>query len=211
MRINQSCLRILLVSVLTSANPAYAALKYYEYNGNLPFIEMMLNMMTVMGILEKVPVNSMYDIAAGRYNTNYPNQYIPPEYMPPAYYGTPSYGYNRFSNWPNTGALGSVRPTNDCRSILCGNNVRVLNGLWVANNGEMLGVKDHKFLWNDGSQNYLTGNLQVNKNTMVTYIDGMNQSIPYQYSLKRNQLRLKDRNNIVKVFRRVNPDRIFRR
>ncbi len=63
-----STLKIFVVSlvlVLLLDSPVQAETKYYQYNGNLPFVEMMLNMMVVMGMLDKVPPQMMGD---GRQN-----------------------------------------------------------------------------------------------------------------------------------------------
>ena len=206
-------LRIILISVLTSGNSAYARLKYYQYDGDIPFIEMMLNMMTAMGIIDKVPVNYMQDIVSGRYNNYRLNEYVAPPYQAIPnqafpYQTAPNFGYNRFSNWSQP---GNSRFNNNCQSILCGNRAATLNGVWVASNGEMFGIKDNKFLWNDGKQQYLTGTVQVNRDKIITTIDGLNQIIPYQYALKDNRLQIRDRNNIVKVFQRVKSGNRYRR
>ena len=204
---SKSFASITLLLVLMSANPAHARLKYYQYDGNLPFIEMMLNMMTVMGILEKVPVNYMHDIANSRYNDNYPgvtamqpNINVFPGVSPIIRPGiAPPYN-RRYTAWPRGGTNNSSR---NCRSILCGNQAQLLNGLWVAENGEMLGIKNHKFLWNDGDQQYLTGKLQVKNGVMVTYLDQVNTRIKYKLKIKNNKLMMKDQNGLVKRFKRV--------
>ena len=188
------CTRVMILFVLTSMSPAHANIKYFQYNGNLPFIEMMLNMMTVMGILDKVPVNYMSDIAYSRSNNYYPMMGVDPR---------TSNAYNNYpprSLWRNPRIIS---PSPRCKSILCGNLSASLNGLWVAENGEMLGIKNHKFLWNDGSQQYLTGYLQARKGLMLVTLDRVGQSIQYKYKLNKNKLMMRDKNGLVKYFRRV--------
>jgi len=51
---------ILLLSLLSSQF-VHAEIKNYQYDGKLPFVQMMLNMMVVMGILDRVPVNGIYN------------------------------------------------------------------------------------------------------------------------------------------------------
>lgn len=199
---------IMFFLVLMGAGPAHATLKYYEYDGNLPLIDMMLNMMTVMGILEKVPVDYMYDIANRGYN-NYPGVAgaQPPNInvfsSPPAVQPYPGPPYNRFSRHRAGPGAGTVKPRRDCRTMLCGNQVRMLNGLWVAENGEMLGVKNHKFLWNDGAERYLTGVLQVRDGKMIARPDGKDVKIRFQITIKNKTLMMRDQNGAVKHFRKV--------
>ena len=206
---SKSFASIAFLLVLMSANPAHARLKYYQYDGNLPFIDMMLNMMTVMGILEKVPVDYMYDIANSRYSDNYsgmrgmqpmqPNINVFPGVSPVLPGVAPPYA-PQYGAWPRGGAN---KPSRNCRSILCGNQAQLLNGLWVAENGEMLGIKNHKFLWNDGDQQYLTGELQVKNGLMITYLDKANTQIRYKFKINNNKLMMKDQNGLVKQFKRV--------
>jgi len=66
---------ILLLLLLTMfSNPMVnAEVKNYQYDGKLPFVQMMLNMMVVMGVLDRVPTNGRYG-GVGRYgNSGFPN------------------------------------------------------------------------------------------------------------------------------------------
>ena len=192
--------------------PAYANVKYFQYDGNIPFIEMMLNMMTVMGILDKVPVNYMHDIAYSRYN-NYPGvRGVQPQPNIHIYPGVPTIQpnsglpYNRFNRYGSSPRVGAINPRRDCRTILCGNQVQMLNGLWVADNGEMLGVKNHKFLWNDGNERYLTGVLQVRDGKMIAKPDDVNAQLRFQVTIKNKRLLMRHQNGVVKVLRKVRFD-----
>jgi len=163
-----------LAFALASGGSAYSTTRYYQYNGNVPFIEMMLNMMTVMGIIDKVPVDYMYGNDPGRYGF-----YQPDTFGPRPFFGAP---YNRYS---------------------------AFNGLWVARNGEMLGIKDQRFLWDDGNRRYLSGTLRFKNGVMVASIKGLNRRIAYRYTLRNNELITKDQNGVVRVFRRVRTGRSF--
>lgn len=166
-------------------SPAHAKVRYYQYDGDIPFIEMMLNMMTVMGILDKIPVDYMHDIAYSRFNNPYPAVSTGPRWYAP--YRLPSGAVNQ-----------------NCRTILCGNRAELLNGLWVAQNGEMLGIKDNKFLWNDGDHNYLTGAIQVRANRIYTRPEGTDATVQYQYRINKRELLMRDQNGLVKLFKKVN-------
>ena len=52
-----------LILMVTGSQLAYGETKVYQYDGKLPFVQMMLNMMTAMGILDRLPGNG--------YNGNY--------------------------------------------------------------------------------------------------------------------------------------------
>ena len=39
----------------------HAEIKNYQYDGKLPFVQMMLNMMVAMGILDRVPMGGIYN------------------------------------------------------------------------------------------------------------------------------------------------------
>jgi len=52
---------------------AIARAQYYQYNGNLPFVEMMLDMMTAMGMLDKIPPQFMANGYGGYNGLNYYN------------------------------------------------------------------------------------------------------------------------------------------
>jgi hypothetical protein len=51
---------ILLLNLLSS-QLVHAEIKNYQYDGKLPFVQMMLSMMVAMGILDRVPVSNIYN------------------------------------------------------------------------------------------------------------------------------------------------------
>lgn len=54
---------IALLLILVGSRLVYAEIKNYQYDGKMPFVQMMLTMMTAMGILDRIPTNGRY----GRY------------------------------------------------------------------------------------------------------------------------------------------------
>lgn len=72
-----------LVLGLLSSSFVHAEIRNYQYDGKLPFVQMMLNMMVAMGIIDRVPVNGIY---------NRRNMYTP--------YGMRNYLYGN-RNWNN--------------------------------------------------------------------------------------------------------------
>lgn len=51
-----------LLLMFVSSQYVHAEIKTYQYDGKLPFVQMMLNMMVAMGILDRVPGNGYYGI-----------------------------------------------------------------------------------------------------------------------------------------------------
>jgi len=76
-----------------------------------------------------------------------------------------------------------------CVTEFCGLKKPSLNGLWVAQNGEMLGVKNHRYLWSDSSSRYLTGRLKVNNEYLLASVDGYKDKLMrFKYKLAGNHL-----------------------
>ena len=49
-----------LLMMLSVSQPAGAEIKLYQYDGKLPFAQMMLNMMVAMGVLDRIPTHGPY-------------------------------------------------------------------------------------------------------------------------------------------------------
>ncbi len=79
----------------------------------------------------------------------------------------------------------SKRP---CITEFCGLKKPNLNGLWVAQNGEMLGLKNNRYLWSDPSERYLTGQMQIQNEYLVANIDGDDRIMRFKYKLAGNRL-----------------------
>ena len=256
---------VLLCTALLSAFNADARVKYYRYNGNLPFVEMMLNMMVAMGIIDQLPANALY---GGNYRGGYGawasllsqrgwpyGGYSPySRYSPYSNYARSPYsGYGGLpgaGNWsgvpltlgPLTGLPGGSpayppwngpyepgygpynaapfdrnlyralnydrygRNDDNCRDGLCDDlfsRRRNLDGLWVASNGEMLGLRNGRFLWSDGATAYTTGAIERTPVLMRAYLDDSDRQVVYRYKLMGNELLTIDASGTLRVFRRV--------
>ncbi len=316
-------LLIALLLVFSCSQAVHAQTKLYQYDGKLPFVQMMLNMMVAMGILDRLPANGGY----GR--SGFSNSYARPPWQQTPWsssglnnvgsntaspiWGSPSWGvlpsdsyalnnnamydpYSTSSAWsssdldgwvnetwetsqwnpkapaptfsaqpnaslpqnfnynvPESGAgnmppprqqvdrqsnrrsplsrlmppSGSmknsaqrlvrvpttqqslvarapveqqrrssplhkkVRPTvrqKSCVTDSCGLQKPNLNGLWVAQNGEMLGVKNQRYLWNDGNTRYLTGQLLIQNEYLLANVEGSKKTMRFKYKLAGNHL-----------------------
>ncbi len=181
---------IVFLFILTTGTRLYADLEYYQYDGDMPMIEMMLDMATSMGILDKVPGNYMQGFPYNR----------PYYYPPPSPYYYPSYGPGPniiYPPYPNPGA--------QCTGVQCGNNKQILNGIWISQNREMLMIKNNKLIWIDDSQNYLQGLLQVRNGFMQIRLQGINKPFQYHYQMNDNKLMIRDQKGVVTLYRNVQP------
>jgi len=75
-----------------------------------------------------------------------------------------------------------------CITEFCGLKKPNLNGLWVAQNGEMLGINNHRFLWNDGDARYLTGQIKIQNEYLLASIDDHDRLMRFKYKLAGNFL-----------------------
>ncbi len=79
----------------------------------------------------------------------------------------------------------------------------LLDGLWITDTGEMLGIKAQRFLWSDGDSRYLTGRIQALQDTLIASVDGDERVMSFQYRLENNRLLTQDPSGLVRVFTRV--------
>ncbi|MBL4711358.1 MAG: hypothetical protein JKX75_02455 [Gammaproteobacteria bacterium] len=249
---------LLLLIFCTSAT--YAQTRLYQYDGNLPFVQMMLNMMVAMGILDRLPTNTAY--GGDYFGSTMPRNLGPfmrePWRQPPwsstnysnlnsenQVWGSPSWGVlplesyttNNYSAygprglsrvWSSTDLDGWVneawessswnsnveRPTHantpsnnlpkktsshniksqrtvqqkPCVTNFCGLKEPDIDGLWVTRNGEILGIKSHRYLWSDSSSRYLTGLLKIQNEYLLASVDGHRQIMRFKYKLAGNHL-----------------------
>jgi len=75
-----------------------------------------------------------------------------------------------------------------CITDFCGLKKPNLNGLWVSENGEMLGIKNKSYLWSDGASRYLTGKLKTQNEFLLASVDGHQQVMRFKYKLSGNYL-----------------------
>jgi hypothetical protein len=250
---------VLLCTALSVAFNADARAKYYRYSGNLPFVEMMLEMMAAMGIIQRVPGNGLYGgYNGGRYGAwssllsqrGWPYSGYSPYssyagFPYSGYGGVPGSGYgsgvpltinplsgfpgglSRYSSWnnPYESAYGRYdtlpfdrnlyRALNydrrgyyddGCYDGVCDgpySRHRNLDGLWVANNGELLGLRDGRFLWSDGNTSYTTGIIERTPFLIRAYIDDSDKKVVYRYKLIGNEMLTIDASGTLRIFKRI--------
>jgi len=337
----QKTLFTALLLIVFCGQTVHAQTKVYQYDGKLPFVQMMLNMMVAMGILDRLPSNGAY----GGYGSNSPwsrmsNPYsramamqgFPSNPVADSAWGNPGWGvlpidsytrnYNSGYEQPGYASVGSstdldvwvnepwdssvwnpeakmpvnesfkqaqnaplqqtvplvqnfnynvpantsnqvsptpptsqVRPSRQQRSPLaklaqpaaalnrnnrqqntkqtskqkkpsplrkqlnqkpcvtefCGLKKPTLNGLWVAQNGEMLGVKNHRYLWSDNNSRYLTGQLKIQNEYLLANVDGYdNKLMRFKYKLAGNHLLTMQPNGKIREFVRMPMNQIYR-
>lgn len=231
--------------VLGSVTSVQARVKYYRSNSNMPFVTMMLNMMVVMGILDKIPgeyaggyggmpgwspygyrranpgwrnyrtgrYSSYPGWRSGAYRGRYPG-YNSPYYSPYSSYRNPLALYPGVSpyrspikNRPdiqkayrdyNRSWLPMSPAT--CKDEPCDFDQSELTGLWVTDEGEMLGIRNEQFLWTDGVDAYVTGLMDISPGYVVANVDESDQQIVYQYQLEGDHLITRDRGGEIRHF-----------
>ena len=80
------------------------------------------------------------------------------------------------------------RQEKPCVTDFCGLKKPNLNGLWVAQDGEMLGIKNKRYLWSDGDSRYLTGQLHVQNEYLLANVDGQEKLMRFKYKISGNHL-----------------------
>ena len=228
----------LLFASLFLLQPTQARPKYYLYDDDVPFVEMMLEMMVAMGMIDKIPPHLM---GSGPYmnpytgtpfayqpgfNTPYMMQGInpyamasPPNFMGYGTYMNPSMG-NPFTNPPGLNApdmmqnmvpktipnpaeaLTNQQAPRENESYR-GNKIALLNGLWITEYGEMLGIKDRQFLWSDGNEHYLAGQLHAQDDVLSLRVQENGLVTHYQYRIDQNNLQTRDQDGVVRSFVKV--------
>lgn len=63
-----------------------------------------------------------------------------------------------------------------------------LEGLWVTEDGEYLGLRDNEFLWTDGQELYEKGTISATADTLVARSEGSSSTVSYRYRLGEDEL-----------------------
>ena len=90
-----------------------------------------------------------------------------------------------------------------CVTEFCGLKKPNLNGLWVSQDGEMLGINNHRYLWSDGSSRYLTGQIKVQNEYLVTSVDDHDKLIRFKYKLAANNLLTMQPDGTIREFKKM--------
>ena len=93
-----------------------------------------------------------------------------------------------------------------CVTEFCGLKKPNLNGLWVSQSGEMLGINDHRYLWSDGSERYLTGQIKIQNEYLIANVDNHEQILRFKYKLAGNRLLTMQPDGTIREFARMSRD-----
>ena len=176
----------LLLLVLTVSGTGEARVKTYTYDGDLPMITFMLNMMVAMGILDKLPDGYANTWQRGGYPT--------------------PYNYLRSNPWSGSslwGGLPKQWQNRSCFQPPCDTGYVSLQGIWISSTGEMLGIKEDKIVWSDGHSRYAKGVLRQTPQYLFAKFTGSRKMMPIEYQLVGNQLNLRDEGGELKRFYRL--------
>jgi len=75
-----------------------------------------------------------------------------------------------------------------------------LNGLWIGDNGEMLGIRGGNFLWYDGNNRYANGKLIKTPTMMEARAEGSNMIIRYHYGFLGDELVTMSRKGKIRTY-----------
>lgn len=89
-----------------------------------------------------------------------------------------------------------------CITEFCGLKKPNLNGLWLAQDGEMLGIRNKKYLWSDGNSRYLTGQLKVQNEYLLASVKGSEKIMRFKYKLAGNHLLTMQQDGTIREFLR---------
>jgi len=185
-----------LIIMLCLISGARADYRLYQYNGDLPFVEMMLGMMTAMGMIEEIP-----DYLKN--NGNYNNSALSNRYGYQPGFNQPLIYQDQYSgriNYPQS----NNNLSQECAGGNCERNKPLrLDGVWVTQHGEILGIKGHQFLWSDGKSQYLTGEFKRRANDFSLKVSQSGYIVSYEYIVDGNHMQTRDNNGIVRSFLRA--------
>ncbi|MFV2005139.1 MAG: hypothetical protein ACC650_08015 [Gammaproteobacteria bacterium] len=102
--------------------------------------------------------------------------------------GGPATSRSKNQASPRQKTKPQYRKQKPCVTDFCGLKKPNLNGLWVSQDGEMLGIKNKHYLWTDGNSRYLTGQLKVQNEYLLANIDGHKKLMRFKYKLAGNHL-----------------------
>ncbi len=80
---------------------------------------------------------------------------------------------------------------------------RKLNGLWIGDNGAMLGIRGNRFLWTDDNNQYAKGHLVKSPTMMKARIEGSATVVRYHYQLHGNELVIMSSDGKMHTFNRM--------
>jgi hypothetical protein len=84
-----------------------------------------------------------------------------------------------------------------------------MNGLWVAQDGEMLGISGEKFLWADSNERYLTGLLKIENEYLLASVEGSDRLLRFKYKIAGDHLLTMQPNGTIREFIRTTPGELY--
>jgi len=96
-----------------------------------------------------------------------------------------------------------------CISEFCGLKKPDLNGLWVAQDGEMLGISGEKFLWADTNERYLSGRLKIENEYLLASVEGSDRLMRFKYKIAGDHLLTMQPNGTIREFIRTTPGELY--
>ena len=102
-------------------------------------------------------------------------------------------------------SMARRKPQDDrlCVTEHCGLRKPDINGLWVSQDGEMLGVRSGRYLWTDGISRYLTGHIKVTNEYLLTNVEGYDAIMRFKYKLANDNLLTMQEDGTIREFVRV--------
>jgi hypothetical protein len=96
-----------------------------------------------------------------------------------------------------------------CITDFCGLKKPDLDGFWVAQNGEMLGIKNQQFLWSDGASRYLSGRIKIENEYLRASVEGHEQILTFKYKLAGNHLLTLQPDGVIREFTRMTATQYY--
>ncbi len=79
-----------------------------------------------------------------------------------------------------------------------------LNGIWQAFSGDVIAIyNNNRFLWSDGMNKNLAGQLAIKGNQMIAYIPAKKITLYFQFYMEPGQFIVRDRNSRIYTFKRI--------
>lgn len=98
--------------------------------------------------------------------------------------------------------------TPPCVTPFCGLKKPYLDGLWMAPDGEMLGIRNQRYLWSDGDSRYLTGQMKVQNEYLLANVDGHNTLMRFKYKLANGRLLTLQPDGTMREFVRIPTNQV---
>ena len=147
-----------------------------------------------------------------RYNSSPLSKLVPPDYrgyppMAEPYARPPQPPSNRP---PRESSHAQTKVyQKPCITDFCGLKKPNLDGFWVAQNGEMLGIKNQQFLWSDGVSRHLTGRIKVENEYLQAWVEGHDQLMTFKYKLAGNHLLTLQPDGVIREFTRMTANQYY--